>query len=295
VQPLLVLLNEGAAGVDAETSAAVLAALRRTGAPFEQAACGRSQELVATLGQYPRHRPVVVGGDGTLHLVVAALHARGELGERVVGLVPLGTGNDLARCLGIPQTPEEAVAVVGAGHERALDLVVDDDGGVVVNAVHLGVGAQANRDATPLKPLLGPTAYRVGAVLAGLRSIGWPLQVVVDGQVLADGRRRLLQVGIGNGPTIGGGTPLAPDAVPDDGLADVLVSAATGPIARARYGRLLRQGRHPELPDVLVTRGRQIEVSGPPIPVNSDGELGRALTRRRWTVHPHAWRITVPA
>ncbi|MFX3793545.1 hypothetical protein ACJBQ4_11060, partial [Streptococcus suis] len=78
--------------------------------------------------------------------------------------------------------------------------------------------------------------YPLGAVFAGLRSSGWSLRVEVDEQVLADGRSRALMVGIGNGPGIGGGTQLLPHAIPDDGLLDVLVSTATGPLARMRYG-----------------------------------------------------------
>lgn len=291
---MLVLANEGAGGVDSAALAAVLAVLRTGRVQVDRVSTGPPDELVETLGRFPEHRPVVVGGDGTLHLVVAALRARGELTDRAVGVVPLGTGNDLARCLGIPDDPAAAAAVVRDGRERPLDLLVDDSGGVVVNVVHLGVGAQANRDATPLKPLLGRLAYRVGAVAAGLRSAGWPLRVVVDGRVVADGRGRVLQVGIGNGRTIGGGTPLTPDAVPDDGLADVVVSTATGPLARARYARRLREGRHPTLPDVTVTRGRHVEVSGPPAPVNADGELGEPAGERRWSVRPAAWRVVVP-
>lgn len=292
--PLLVLANTVAGNVDETVVDEVVATLRAGGAEVDTAPTGSPAELAATLGRFPTHRPVAVGGDGTLHLLVAALHARGELADRVVGVVPMGTGNDLAGCLGIPDDPVVAAKVVLDGDDRALDLLVDDAGDVVVNAVHLGVGAQANRDGTPLKPLLGPVAYRIGAVLAGLRSTGWPLRVVVDGRVLATGRRRVLQVGIGNGRTIGGGTPLTPQAEPDDGLADVVVSTATGPIARLRYGRLLREGRHAALPSVLVTRGREVEVSGVATPVNSDGELGEAVTARTWTVLPGAWRVTVP-
>lgn len=292
--PLLVLSNANAGGADDDVLAAVLAVLGDGGAGVEHVATGGPEELAAALGRFPEHRPVAIGGDGTVHLLVAALQARGELAERPVGLVPLGTGNDLAHCLGIPDDPTAAAEVVRDGHVRALDLLTDDAGGVVVNAVHLGIGAQANRDGTPLKPLLGRAAYPVGAVLAGLRTTGWPLRVTVDGRVLADGRHRVLQIGIGNGRTIGGGTPLTPDAEPDDGLADVVVSTATGPLARLRYARLLQEGRHGTDPAVAVARGRQVEVSGPPTPVNSDGELGEAVRRRCWTVRPRAWRITVP-
>ncbi|MGD9526863.1 diacylglycerol/lipid kinase family protein [Pseudonocardia sp.] len=289
--PLLVLANDAAGGVDDAVRHAVLDTLRE-GAEVVTASPDGPGELDAVLAAYPQHRPVAVGGDGTLHLLVAALHARGELDRRVLGLVPQGTGNDFAGTLGVPDEPVAAARAVLHGRERALDLLVDDTGAVVVNAVHLGIGARANREGTPLKPVLGPLAYPVGAVLAGLRSSGWPLRVLVDGRTLADGV--VLQVGIGNGRTVGGGTPITPDAAPDDGAADVVVSTATGLLARLHYGRLLRAGRHGEHPEVVTARGAEIEVSGGPVPVNADGEPGEPVTRRRWTLRPAAWRITVP-
>ena len=111
---------------------------------------------------------VVCGGDGSVHAVVAALHRAGAAGPPV-GLIPLGTGNDLARALGLPLDPAAAARVVLDGRPRTLDLLVDDAGGMVVNAVHLGVGAEAARQAAALKPRLGRLAYLVGGVSAGLR------------------------------------------------------------------------------------------------------------------------------
>ncbi|MGW5163264.1 diacylglycerol/lipid kinase family protein, partial [Nonomuraea wenchangensis] len=239
--------------------------------------------------------PVVLGGDGTLHRVVAALLARGELERRQVGLIPMGTGNDLARTLGIPLDPAAAARVVLDGAPRPLDLLVEDeDGGIVLNAVHVGVGAEASRRATPLKPVLRRAAYAAGALLAGVRSKGWRLRVRVDGELVADGRRRVLMVGVGNGASIGGGTPLAPGARPDDGLADVVVSYAVSPWGRLAYGVLLRLGRHPERDDVATFRGRAVVVEGEPVPANADGELCPPAPRRSWTLRPAAWRVVAP-
>ena len=63
-------------------------------------------------------RIVVAGGDGSLHAVVAALHRRNDLADAVLGLIPLGTGNDFARCMGIPLDPEEAARVILDGEVR---------------------------------------------------------------------------------------------------------------------------------------------------------------------------------
>ncbi|WP_219511555.1 diacylglycerol/lipid kinase family protein [Nonomuraea ceibae] len=291
---LVVIGNPAAGGVDGRTRAAVLDTLGESAdvlAPDLPEPGG----VGAILAEHADRVPVVLGGDGTVHAVVAALLERGELGSRPVGLVPLGTGNDLARALGIPLDPREAARAVLRGRERALDLLVDDRGGVVVNAVHVGVGARASEQAAALKPLLHRAAYAAGALLAGLRTKGWRLRVRVDGGLVSDGRRRVLMVGVGNGVSIGGGTPLAPHARPDDGQVDVVVSYAVSPLARLAFGALLRRGRHPERGDVLTVRGSTVTVEGEPAPANADGELCSPAPHRTWTLRPAAWRVIVPA
>ncbi len=104
---------------------------------------------------------VAAGGDGTLHVVAQRLRRLGLLADAVLGLSPLGTGNDLARTVGIPLDPRATAAVVLSGRPRPLDLLVDDRGGVAVNAVHCGVGGVAVRHAAPLEPWLGGRAVHV--------------------------------------------------------------------------------------------------------------------------------------
>ncbi|MEV0624947.1 diacylglycerol/lipid kinase family protein [Nonomuraea wenchangensis] len=292
---LLAMGNPAAGGDDEATRRAVLDVLGG-GADAVFRALERPDDLDRALAEHPDREPVVLGGDGTLHRVVAALLARGELESRPVGLIPMGTGNDLARTLGIPLDPADAARVVLDGAPRPLDLLVEDapGKGIVLNAVHVGVGAEASRRATPLKPVLRRAAYAAGALLAGVRSKGWRLRVRVDGEPVADGRRRVLMVGVGNGASIGGGTPLTPDARPDDGLADVVVSYAVSPWGRLAYGVLLRLGRHPERDDVATFRGRAVVVEGEPVPANADGELCPPAPHRSWTLRPAAWRVVAP-
>ena len=252
------------------------------------------EELDAALDGCGDRRLVVAGGDGSLHLAVTRLRARGELRDRPIALVPLGTGNDLARALGLPLDPAEAARLVVNGTPRPLDLLVDDVGGIVVNAAHVGIGADAAELAGALKPRLGAAAYPIGAVRAGFRTTGWRLKVEVDGRLVADDHRRTLMVGIGNGRGIGGGTPLLPHALVDDGLLDVMVSQATGPFARIRFGAALTSGEHLTDPQVRFARGRSVTVSGEPVGVNSDGETGVEVRRRTWTVSPGAWTLVRP-
>ena len=273
-----------------EAARAVLA----TAGPVELRTTGTPEELDDALRAADGRLVVVAGGDGSLHLAVTRLRALGLLAEVPLALVPRGTGNDLARARGLPLDPADAARLVRGEPPRPLDLLVDDRGGVVVNAVHVGVGAEAAAAAGRLKPRLGALAYPLGAVAAGVRTTGWRLRVVVDGRVVADGHRRSLMVGVGNGRGIGGGTELVPTAVPDDGLLDVVVSYATGPWARARYGAALAAGTHLQDRDVRWARGRSVTVSGEPVGVNADGELGEEVTRRTWTVEPGAWSLLRP-
>ena len=288
------LLASARAGSTEDAAVEAARAVLAGAGPVEVVLTATPGDLDRALDAAGGRQLVVAGGDGSLHVVVTRLRARGEL-ARPVALVPLGTGNDLARGLGLPLEPADAARAVLAGTPRPLDLLADDAGGIVVNAVHLGVGAVAAAAAGRFKPRLGPLAYPLGAVAAGLRCPGWRLRVSVDGRVLTDTHRRSLMVGIGNGSGIGGGTPLLPGARPDDGLLDVVVSYAVGPLARVRFGAALQSGEHLRDRDVRSARGRRVTVGGEPVGVNADGELDDGLTHRTWTVEPAAWSLVLPA
>lgn len=291
---LLVVTNAAAGSTDDERVDAALAVLREA-ADVRVDTCADAGDLDRLLDGLSDRTLVLAGGDGSVHTAVATLHRRGELSpDRPLALLPLGTGNDLARTLGIPLDPAEAARALLTGRPRPLDLLVDDTGGVVVNAVHMGIGAEAAEKAGALKERLGKAAYAVGSVLAGAGSTGWDLRVEVDGEPLHTDEP-VLMVGVANGRTIGGGAELAPDAVPDDGLLDVVVATSTGPLARLGFGVALREGGHVEREDVVAVRGRTVTVTGEPFPLNADGELDGPVDRRTWTVRPGAWAVLVGA
>jgi YegS/Rv2252/BmrU family lipid kinase len=293
----LLLVTNPEAGSAAEAAVkAVVSELVAAGADVRNAECSGEGELADVLRGREGRQVVVVGGDGSVHTLVAALDRDGALAEAgAIGIIPLGTGNDLARTLGIPlEDPVAAAQLVLSGRSRRLDLFDDDAGGVVVNAVHAGLGAEAGEAAASWKNRLGAAAYAVGSVVAGATSPGWRLRVDVDGEVLDAGQEPVLMVGLGNGRTIGGGTELAPDAEPDDGLIDVVVSLATGPAARVAYAAALKSGDHLGRGDVRTARGRQVAIRGDAFPLNADGELSGPVTERTWTIRPGAWAALVP-
>ena len=296
---LLVVVNGAAGSAQDEPVEAALAVLR-AGADVEVAATASADDLDDVVARLDGRSPVVVGGDGSLHAVAAALDRAGVLGAAPVGLIGCGTGNDLARALGIPLNPVAGATVVLTGRPRPLDVLREDGGMLVVNAVHACVGASAGRRAERLKDLMGAVAYPVGAAVAGAAEGGWELRVEVDGtpvavgEEVADGGTSLLMVGVCNGPTVGGGAALVPGADPGDGLLDVMVSGATGPAERIAFGAALRNGEHGDRDDVAFARGREVTISGDPVEIDADGEVHDGWTAQRWRVDPAAWSIVVP-
>ena len=294
----LVITNAAAGGSDADAIEAAVEVLRDDG-PVTVEASADADELTDVLRRWsddPDRAEVLVaaGGDGSLHALVAALHRLDLLDEAVVGLVPLGTGNDFARTVDIATDPAEAARQHVAGRPHRLDLLVASDGSVVVNAVHVGVGADAAREAGVWKDRLGRLGYVVGAVQAGLTTSGLAVEVRVDERVVGRRRGRVLQVAVGNGAFVGGGTELTPGAVPDDGEVHVVVSYATAPLAPLPYGLRLRRGSHRDHADVVSLDGRAVTVTGEPFWWNADGEVGGPVIEMSWRVRPGAWTFVVP-
>jgi YegS/Rv2252/BmrU family lipid kinase len=289
----LVIANAHAGSVERQALEAAVGVLSEAG-PTEVRMSTGPADLDAALTGLDDRVPVVAGGDGSLHLIVNRLRGLGRLGQVTVGLLPFGTGNDFARAAGIPLDPRAAAVALTTARAHRFDLLEDDTGRVVVNAAHAGLGAEAAAVAADHKPRLGPLAYPLGALLAGLREEGWALRVSVDGTSAFTGER-LLMVGVANGPTIGGGTPLCPVARPDDGRLDVVVVAAVGPTAKAAFAAALRAGTHLGRDDVHHLPGSRVRVSGEPVRHNADGELDAEVPDRGYRVLPAAWSLLVPA
>ena len=202
----------------------------REDADVEVATTSNPGELDGVLHRAGCRSIVVAGGDGSLHAVVAALHRRHELAEADAGPDPAGHRQRLRPHPGHPARPgrggggcSSRVAV------RAMDLIVDELGGVVVNSVHAGASAQASRRGARWKERLGPfgfgiLGYPIGAALAAVKPPFVRLRIEADGEVVSDMDQHVLMVAIGNGTSVGGGTELTPDADPEDGKLDVMVS-----------------------------------------------------------------------
>jgi diacylglycerol kinase (ATP) len=290
----LVVANDLAGRTQRNAVKAVVDELSR-GTAVEVVECRDRSEIDEALDRRAGRTIVLVGGDGSLNTMLAHLWVRGEAADCPIAVVPLGTGNDFARGVGIPLDPVEAARLAATGQARPVDLITDDAGGVVVNAMHVGVGAEAAASARPLKPYLRTAAFPLGAIVAGARARGWRLRIEVDGRPVVSGRRRVLMAGLANAPSIAGGTAeLAPGASVTDGRFDVVVSTAIGPVARLGYAIGLLRGTHARRPDVLRRPGRTLTIAGEAFYANADGEISGPVRRRTWTMRAGAWRCVLP-
>ncbi|MCW2793482.1 MAG: diacylglycerol kinase, catalytic region [Nocardioides sp.] len=303
MDPLLVITNSDAGTSDEETLNKALAVLREH-ASVEVQATSNPGELDGVLHRAGSRRIVVAGGDGSLHAVIAALHRRNDLKGAVLALLPLGTGNDFARGTGIPLDIEEAARVILHGEVREMDVVVDELGDIVVNSVHVGAGANASRRGARWKERLGSVGvgklnlgklgYPIGAALTAWKPPIIRLRVEVDGEVVNDLDRPVLMVAVGNGSSVGGGAELTPEATPEDGRIDVMVSRAISPWERLQYAVRLGVARHHLAEEATYLRGTTVSVSGGPFWVSADGEISGPERQRTWHVEPAAYSMILP-
>lgn len=286
------LTNAAAGSTDADTLQRALAVLR-AGAEVEVVQTGEDGALSAALDRRDDRTLVVAGGDGSLHLTVSQLFERGELSDTVLGLLPLGTGNDFARGTQIPLDVEAAARVIMERHVRDVDLIIDGGDQVVVNNVHLGIGADASRYGARWKKRLGRVGYPIGLVQAAFAD-PYRLRVTVDGEIVVDDDRPVLELSIGNGATVGGGLALNPGADPDDGRLDVLVAFASGRWRRVTYGLDLFRGRHPQRRDVVHRQATHVQVSGQPVYLSADGEVAGPVSGGEWRLLRNAMIMILP-
>ena len=303
MDPLLVISNS-AAGTSDEESLDKALTLLRAHTDVEVEATSNPGELNSALHRAGSRRIVVAGGDGSLHAVITTLYRRNDLKNAVLGILPLGTGNDFARTNEIPLDIEEAAQVLVDGAPRTMDLVVDEVGEIVVNNVHAGAGAQAGRHGAVWKDRLhsvgigkvnlGKLGYPIGAALAAVNPPFIRVAVEVDGEMVVDMDQPILMVAVGNGANVGGGTEITPHADPGDGLIDVMISRSIGPLARFGYAAKLMTGRHAERDDVIYLRGSTVAVSGEEFWCSADGEIYGPERHRTWRVEPAAYSLVTP-
>jgi YegS/Rv2252/BmrU family lipid kinase len=246
-----------------------------------------ARELAATAAR-AGEAVVALGGDGLVGCVAGALRA---IPGALLGVLPGGRGNDLARALRIPREPRGACAVIATGTARALD-VGDVGGRTFVGIASLGLDSDANRIANAAPAPLGRLVYVYGALraLAAWQPAAFDLRL--DGEPL---RFSGYSVAAANAPGYGGGMLLAPAARLDDGRFDVVL---TGRMRKRRALLTLAKvfsGSHVREPSIRVLRARELHVDADrPFIVYADGDpIGSTPATIR--VEPGALRVLAPA
>ena len=241
-------------------------------------ACDRSLERV-----------VVGGGDGSVNEAANAILTR-EGKVPALGIMPLGTANDFATSCRIPSKPLESLRLALTGESRSIDAVQANEQ-FFLNVASVGFGAAVTAN-TPvaLKNFLGGGAYTIAGLIQALKFEPYPSRVYTPDW---ESSGQLLVGAVCNGRTAGGGQPLAPEALLNDGLMDVLM---INHFSAPDVPQVLQEWNNPGAEGEFVRRFKVPWLEGESdhkIPVNLDGEP-YAANQIRFSVNPSAIKVILP-
>jgi diacylglycerol kinase (ATP) len=230
---------------------------------------------------------IVGGGDGTINAAV-----RGVLQTGLpMGILPMGTANDLARTLSIPLDLVEAARVVALGHTRRID-VGDVNGHYFFNVASIGLAAELARRLTPtVKRRWGRLAYAITAIQTLFSARPFSATIVTkEGET----KVKTLQIAVGNGRHYGGGTVVEATAAIDDGHLDLYSLEVSSVWKLALMLPHFRRGSHGLWQEVRTHRCIEFEVrTRKPRPVNADGDLV-TFTPAYFSIRPAAIAVIAP-
>lgn len=276
--PVCLIVNPSAGGGKAGRLApAVEAALRDRGLTVRRVDTGHldhARELGREAAQ-AGETVVALSGDGLVGVLADTLR---EVPGAVLGLLPGGRGNNLARVLGIPEDAVQACAVVAAGLTREVDLglVLEGETGgagqAFVGIASAGFDSEANRIANEAPSWLGGLVYAYGALRA---LISWrPARFEIE--LRPSGERHSFtgySVAAANSRAYGGGMHLAPAARLDDGLLEIVATERVGKLRFLANLPRVFKGTHVDLPSVNVYRAAEVSFSADrPFTMYADGD-----------------------
>jgi diacylglycerol kinase (ATP) len=230
---------------------------------------------------------VAIGGDGTIHEVVNGI--RGS--EKLLGIVPCGSGNDFIKNLGIPRKTQDALDHLFVCSAAKVDLgrvKVDEMESSIsyfMNGLGVGFDAEVAERTRTIRYLSGTLLY-AAAVIPTLGSYKAPeFELTIDGTRTVT---RNLLIAIGNGVCAGGGFYLTPDARIDDGLLDVCSIREKSMPGILRLMPSVMRGEHKNIEGVMLQQAKSICIeSSRPVAVHADGEiLGTAVRKLEISVEP---------
>ena len=217
---------------------------------------------------------VAAGGDGTLNGVLNALGER--MGDVRLGLLPLGTGNDFARSVNIPTDIEHAVAVLRENRAQEIDVIRVKQGDVVRYMLNVSAGGFSSKVSeladSDLKDTWGPLCYARSLIGALPQLDDYHTEIRLDDQEVV--KTPAYNVVVANARYVAGGVPIAPEAILDDGLADVVILPVASVKDLAALAPATLLGKHLTNDSIIYRRARTVEIkSEPAMRFNTDGEL----------------------
>ncbi len=240
---------------------------------------------------------IVAGGDGTINDVVNGL-GRADFPEGVtLGILPAGTGNDLAATLCIPEDPGLAEDVIRQNRQRRLDVARVRSEGIgerfFINVATGGLGAEiSDANDEELKKRWGKLSYLRASLEVARDFDVRDLTLYLDGE---ERRVKAVNIGVGNCRYTGGGWPATPKANPEDGLLDVVVIEALGVADLLKLApAALSESDYLDSDGVLFVRAKEIRVETQPpgLEFTADGEI-IGNEPARFSILPQALNVLV--
>ncbi|HEY9780866.1 MAG TPA: lipid kinase [Leptolyngbyaceae cyanobacterium] len=263
--------------------------LKKLGFDLQEESMDNPQQLPELIRRYQNRVDLVIigGGDGTLNAAADALVET----QLPLGILPLGTANDLARTLEIPDSLPEACKIIAQGQLRRIDLGWVN-GKHFFNVASMGLSVQITERLTKeTKRRWGVFAYAITALQALWKARPFRAEIRIEGESI---RVKTVQIAVGNGRYYGGGMAVAHDATIDDRRLDLYSLELKHWWQIIALLPAMRGGRHTDFPGVRALRGQEIQVyTNKPRPINTDGEI-TTHTPADFRVIPQALAVLVP-
>jgi diacylglycerol kinase (ATP) len=288
-RPALLIVN-GRSRRGAGAAETVTRVLRESGVPIIARDCERASDLSdlirATKGEI--ESMIIGGGDGTLNAALPGLLETGL----PLGIIPLGTANDLARTLGIPTDLAAAARIIASAKVQRVDIG-EVNGHPFFNVASIGFGVDLTRALTrDSKRRFGTIGYAIAALRAVSRLRPFRAEIMHGHTIHVS---RTIHVAVGNGRHYGGGMTVSERARIDDGRLHIYSLEVDSLWRLLRLLPALRSGRHDAWKEIRTLEGEEIEVRTPrrPRSVNTDGEIV-TQTPAYFRVRGHAISVFIP-
>ena len=263
--------------------------LQELGFDLQEESTEKPKQLPDIIRQWSDRVDLVIvgGGDGTLNAAVDGIVDT----QLPLGILPLGTANDLARTLAIPEALDQACQVIANGKQQQIELDWVK-GKHFFNVASLGLSVQITKQLTKeIKQRWGVLAYAVTAIRVVGRSRPFLAEIRSNGESI---KVKTVQIAVGNGQYYGGGMKIAEDAAINDQRLDLYSLEIEHAWEIIRLLPAMKQGQQADLPGVRTLQSQEIEVyTSKRRPINTDGEI-TTYTPAKFRLIPQALSIFVP-